>query len=88
MTDFGLFAERDIARANRKLEQLKRHSERRARFIDSLDLDALDANTAFAILQDDDDLAENIAFGELYIHHITTLETQRAQIAASIPLAA
>ncbi|GGD81857.1 hypothetical protein [Croceicoccus mobilis] len=88
MTDFGLFAERDIARANQKLDQLKRHAERRDRFIDALDLDALDAKTAFAILQEDDDLAENIAFGELYIHHIATLETQRAEIAASIPLAA
>ena len=88
MTDFGLFAERDAARAQQKLTALTRFATRRDRMLENLDLDALDRNTAFDILQTDEDLAETIAFGPLYIQHLKSLEAQRAEIAATLPRAA
>ena len=88
MKDFGLFTERNAARAKRKLDQLSRFAKRRDKLLDNIDLDALDRNTAFDILQTDETLAETLAFGPLYIHHLATLEAQRAEIAAILPRAA
>lgn len=88
MKDFGLFAERDIPRAERTMHQLERYVDRRERFVNAIDLDELDRETAFAILSDDDDLAETLAFGHLYLEHLYTLEAQRADIAASLAMAA
>ena len=88
MKDFGLFAERDAARAERKLNELTRFADRREQLLETIDLDALDRNTAYDILKTDEDLAETLAFGPLYIHHLATLEAQRAEIAAILPRAA
>ena len=44
--------------------------------------------SAFEILETDEDLAETIAFGPIYVHHLATLEAQRAEIAATLPKAA
>ncbi|WP_297775914.1 hypothetical protein [uncultured Roseovarius sp.] len=88
MKDFGLFSERDAASAARKLDQLVHFAERRETLLENIDLDALDKNTAFDILTTDEDLAETIAFGPIYVHHLATLEAQRAEIAATLPRAA
>ena len=88
MKDFGLFAERDAAHAERKLTELTRFAARREIMLETIDLDALDRNTAFDILETDEDLAETIAFGPIYDHHLATLEAQRAEIAAALPRAA
>ena len=88
MKDFGLFSERDAASAARKLDQLVHFAERRETLLENIDLDALDRNTAFDILTTDEDLAETIAFGPIYVHHLATLEAQRAEIAATLPRAA
>ena len=55
MKDFGLFAERDAARAERKLGELTRFAARREIMLETIDLDALDRNTAFDILETDED---------------------------------
>ena len=88
MKDFGLFAERDAARAQRKLTELIRFATRREKMLENIDLDALDRSTAFDILETDEDLAETIAFAPIYVHHLATLEAQRAEIAATLPCAA
>lgn len=88
MKDFGLFAERDIPRAERIMHEMERYADRRERFLNAIDLDELDRTAAFAILRDDDDLAETLAFGHLYLAHLYTLEAQRADIAASLAMAA
>lgn len=88
MKDFGLFAERDAARAERKLGELNRFAARREIMLETIDLDALDRSTAFDILETDEDLAETIAFGPIYVHHLATLEAQRAEIAATLARAA
>ena len=88
MKDFGLFAERDPARAERKLSEITRFAERREIMLETIDLDALDRNTAFDILETDERLAETLAFGPIYVHHLATLETQRAEIAATLARAA
>lgn len=88
MKDFGLFAERDAARAERKLGELTRFAARREIMLETIDLDALDRNAAFDILETDEDLAETLAFGPIYVHHLATLEAQRAEIAATLPRAA
>ena len=88
MKDFGLFAERDAARAERKLSELNRFAARREIMLETIDLEALDRNTAFDILETDEYLAETIAFGPIYVHHLSTLEAQRAEIAAMLPKAA
>ena len=88
MKDFGLFSERDAARATRKLDQLIQFADRREALLEHIDLDALDRHTAFDILETDEDLAETIAFGPIYVHHLATLEAQRAEIAATLPRAA
>ena len=88
MKDFGLFAERDAARAERKLTELTRFATRREEMLENINLDALDRNTAFEILETDEDLAETIAFGPIYVHPLATLEAQRAEIAATLPKAA
>ena len=41
MKDFGLFAERDAARAERKLSELNRFAARREIMLETIDLDAL-----------------------------------------------
>ena len=84
MKDFGLFAERDAAHAQRKLNNFTRFAERREQLLETIDLDALDRNTAFDILKTDEDLAETLAFGPIYVHHLATLEAQRAEIAAYV----
>ena len=88
MPHTDLFDDRDIARATRKLAALQRHAERRDRFLDALDFDALDPQTQREICMEDHHLAEQISFGPIYLYHLETLEAQRAAIAASIPLAA
>lgn len=88
MKDFGLFAERDAARAKYKLDQLNRFAARRELMLETINLDALDRNTAFDILETDEDLAETIAFGPIYVHHLATLEKQRAEIASTLSFAA
>lgn len=88
MSDFGLFAERDPVRAARKFDQLERFAKHRENHLEHIDLDALDRSTAFNILQTDEDLADALMFAPLYIHHLETLETQRAEIAAVLPQAA
>lgn len=88
MPHTDLFDDRDIARATRKLAALQRHAERRDRFLDALDFDALDPQTQREICMEDHHLAEQISFGPIYLYHLETLEAQRAAIAASIPLVA
>lgn len=88
MKDFGLFAERDAARAERKLGELTRFAARREIMLETIDLESLDRSTAFDILETDEDLADTIAFGPIYVHHLATIETQRAEIAATLPRAA
>ena len=88
MKDFGLFAERDAARAERILVELTRFAARRETMLETIDLDAFDRHAAFDILETDEDLAETIAFGPIYVHHLATLEAQRAEIAATLPRAA
>ena len=88
MKDFGLFSERDAQRAERRLNELTRFAERREQYLENVDLDSLDRGVAFDILETDEDLAETPAFGPIYIHHLATLEAQRAAIAATLPRAA
>ena len=88
MTDFGLFAEREPARAESILSNLDRHATRRNDFIDALDFDSLDTETQREICMEDHHIDEVLHFGPIYIHHLRTLEEQRASITASIPLAA
>lgn len=88
MKDFGLFSERDAAAAARKLDDLVRFADRREQLLEHIDLDSLDRNTAFDILETDEALAETIAFGPIYVHHLATLEAHRAEIAATLPRAA
>ena len=61
MKDFGLFSERDAAAAARKLDDLVRFADRRERLLEHIDLDSLDRNTAFDILETDEALAETIS---------------------------
>ena len=88
MKDFGLFAERGAARGERILVELTRFAAWRETMLETIDLDALDRHAAFDILETDEDLAETIAFGPIYVHHLATLEAQRAEIAATLPRAA
>ena len=88
MSHLKLFDERNPARAAVILANLRRHAERRDRFIDALDFDALDVKTRREICMEDHHLAEQLMFGPVYVHHLRTLEDQRAAIAASIQLAA
>ena len=88
MKDFGLFAERDVARAEHKLNELTRFADRREQLLEHIDLDALDRYTAFDIVETDENLAETLAFGTIYVHHLATLAAQRAEIAATLPRAA
>ena len=88
MTHLDPFATRDIARAAAILAQLGRHAERREGFIDALDFDALDQQTQREICMKDHHLADQLAFGPIYLHHLRTLERQRAEITASISNAA
>ena len=88
MTDFGLFAEREPSRAATILSDLDRHATRRNAVIDALDFDALDTQTQREICMEDHHIDESLQFGPIYIHHLRTIEEQRAAIIASIPLAA
>ncbi len=88
MTHLDPFATRDSDRATRILAELGRYADQRDRFIDALDFDALDLQTQREICMEDHHLAEQLAFGPIYIHHLRTLDAQRAEIAASITLAA
>ena len=88
MAHLDPFSTRDADRATRILAELGRFSDQRDRFIDALDFDALDPQTQREICMEDHHLAEQLAFGPIYIHHLRTLDEQRAAIAASITLAA
>lgn len=74
MNDFGLFAERDPERAERILRALERYAERRERFVHALDFDALDRTTAGRIRHDNETLNETLAFGDLYLDHLSTFD--------------
>ncbi|MEP3145478.1 hypothetical protein [Qipengyuania citrea] len=88
MTHLDPFATRDADHAARILTELGRYADQRDRFIDALDFDALDPQTQREICMEDHHLAEQLAFGPIYIHHLRTLEQQRAAIAATLPRAA
>lgn len=88
MKAFDLFNEHNVAQATKILATIERYAECRNRFIDCLDFDALDDTTQREICMRDHYLEEQRMFGPLYLHHLNTLDTQRAAIAASIPLAA
>ena len=63
MTDFGLFAEREPARAESILINLDRHATRRDDFIDALDFDSLDTATQREICMEDQHIDEALHFG-------------------------
>jgi len=75
--DLGLFAERDPARAERIMRSLERYAERRERFINALDLAALDRATAVGILRDDETINETLAFATSYLDHLFALDAQQ-----------
>ena len=83
-----LFSERDPSRVARQLCALQRFTDRRDRFIDALDLPALDVPTRRAILEKDEQLAETLMFGELYAQHLDDMIALKARLAPSCQQAA
>ena len=88
MQDFGLFAERDITRAEQLLRKIERFAERRDAFLDHVDVDALDLSDFYAIECEDDALADTIAFGHLYLEHLHQMEAFRTEMMSVTTLAA
>lgn len=78
-----LFSERDPVRVAHQLCLLQRFAERRDRFIDALDLSALDVSTRRAIFETDEQLAETLMFGELYAQHLGDMVALKARLALS-----
>ncbi|WP_152608755.1 hypothetical protein [Croceibacterium mercuriale] len=88
MQDFGLFAERDITRAEQLLRKLERFAERRDDFLDHIDVGALDLSDSYAIECEDDALDETIAFGHLYLEHLHQMDAFRAEMQSITMVAA
>lgn len=78
-----LFSQRDPARVAQQLCSLQRFAERRDRFIEDLDMSALDVHTRRAISETDEQLAETLMFGELYAQHLDGMLALRASLALS-----
>lgn len=77
MPDFGLYAERDPLRATRILERIERFAERRARFLNALDMRLLSVTDLERIFAADEELDDALAFGTLYVEHLFGLDLER-----------
>ena len=71
MTD--LFSERDPSRVARRLGELERFADRRERFLEHIDFDALELQTCREVDRTDAHLAEQLMFGALYAQHLAKM---------------
>lgn len=73
MPNFDITHDRNLDSAARRLANLERFAERRADFIDTLDLDALGPNILCQILNDDENIEYEIASGHIYLCHLSDM---------------
>jgi hypothetical protein len=74
MKDFAITATRDLDRAAQRLQDLERYADRRDQLLGGLDFDSLDANQLSRIFADDEQINEDLAWGQLYIDHLAGME--------------
>ncbi len=74
MPNFDITHDRNLDSAARRLASLERFAERRADFIDTLDLDALGPNNLCRIFDDGENIEFEIASGHIYLCHLVDMQ--------------
>jgi hypothetical protein len=88
MKDFAITATRDLDRAAQRLQNLERYADRRDQLLASLDLDSLGPNQLSRIFADDEQINEDLAWGQLYLDHLAGMKALGVTLCAEIRLAA
>lgn len=83
MPTFDITRERTVDSAARRLADLERFAERRADFLETLDLDALGPACLCRIFCEDETIAEAIASGYLYLAHLIDMENLAMTLSAA-----
>lgn len=83
MPNFDITRERNFETAARRLVELERFAQRRAEFLDTLDLDALGPVCLCRIFREDEVIAEQIASGHLYLAHLIDMKNLAMSLATA-----
>jgi hypothetical protein len=73
----AIFSERNLDAATRRLAELEQFADTRDGFVNALNQRQLTANERYTIREDDETIAETLAFAQFYVIHLADLEAHR-----------
>ncbi|MCW1432005.1 hypothetical protein [Novosphingobium sp. JCM 18896] len=88
MKDFAITSQRDFDRAAQCLRDLERFADRRAQLLASLDVGSLGPGQRWQLVVDDERIAEELAWGHLYLEHLVNMEALGSALSGLSHLAA
>lgn len=74
MKDFAITSQRDFDCAVQCLSDLERFADRRAQLLASIDFESLCPGQRLQLIADDERIAEELAWGHLYLEHLANMD--------------
>jgi hypothetical protein len=88
MKDFAITSQRDFDRAAQCLSDLERFADRRGQLLASIDVGSLCQGQRCQLIADDERIAEDLAWGHLYLEHLANMDALGSSLSELSQLAA